>query len=130
MTQPPGWFTITLFQNAEDSMMKTIAAGLLAICCVSMAAGGDWPRRRGPNLKGYPEEKGCLDQWPADGPTIAWKAAVGTGYSSVAVSQGRLYTMGHKDDQDTIYCLDAVTGKQLWAHAYTAELGDNNFEGG
>ena len=56
-------------------------------------------------------ETDWLFQWPEQGPTIAWKASVGTGFSSVTVADGRLYTMGNRSNIDTVYCLDAVTGK-------------------
>ena len=38
--------------------------------------------------------------------------------------------MGHADGKDSVYCIDAVTGKPLWKHSYEAALGDLNFEGG
>jgi outer membrane protein assembly factor BamB len=46
------------------------------------------------------------------------------------VAGGKLYTMGHEGGKDTVWCLDALTGKVVWKHAYEAELGDNLFEGG
>lgn len=38
--------------------------------------------------------------------------------------------MGHADEQDTVFCLDAKSGKEIWKHGYPAELGDKFFEGG
>ncbi len=90
----------------------------------------DWPHWRGPHRNGVSDEKGWLDEWPQSGPPVAWKGSVGTGFSSLAVSQGRLYTMGHKDDKDTVCCLDAVTGKLIWKHSYAADVGADLFEGG
>ena len=43
---------------------------------------------------------------------------MGTGYSSVAVSNGRVYTMGNRDKTDAIYCLNADTGAEIWKHSY------------
>jgi outer membrane protein assembly factor BamB len=110
--------------------MRYLVAGLIVGLLSPIAAAEDWPRWRGPQLNGISTEKGWLDKWPADGPPVLWKASVGVGFSSVSVSKGRLYTMGHADGKDTVYCLDAVTGKTLWSHSYEAELGDLYFEGG
>jgi len=90
----------------------------------------DWPQWRGPNRNGISSEKGWLDHWPADGPPIAWKAAVGMGFSSFTVADGRVYTTGNADNTDTIFCFAAATGKELWKHSYPADLGDKFFEGG
>lgn len=91
---------------------------------------GDWPQWRGPTRNGISTESGWLDTWPAEGPKVAWKAKVGLGFSSFVVAEGRAYTMGHADSQDTVFCFDAATGKQVWKHSYPAELGDKYFEGG
>jgi outer membrane protein assembly factor BamB len=90
----------------------------------------DWPHWRGPNRNGISMEKDWRSEWPADGPAIVWKASVGTGFSSMSIANSRMFTMGHADDQDTVFCLDAKSGKELWKQSYPAELGDKYFEGG
>ena len=55
----------------------------------------DWPQWRGPNRDGRSAEKGLLQEWPAAGPPLAWRATgAGEGYSSFAVANGKLYTLG------------------------------------
>lgn len=90
----------------------------------------DWPHWRGPASDGKSTEKSWTSDWSGNGPHILWKASVGTGFSSVSVANGRAYTMGNADDQDTVFCLDAKTGKPLWKQNYPAELGDKYFDGG
>jgi len=90
----------------------------------------DWPQWRGPTRDGVSSEAGWSDAWPADGPPIAWKAKVGLGFSSFVVAQDRAFTMGHADGKDTVWCLTASSGKEIWKHSYPAELGDKFFEGG
>jgi outer membrane protein assembly factor BamB len=109
--------------------MRTSAV-VLALLMPPAAHADDWPCWRGPSHNGISAETHWLDAWPNDGPPVAWRASLGVGFSTVAVSQGRLYTLGNADDKDTVYCLDAVTGKQLWTHAYDAPRDPNNFEGG
>src|SRR5690349_4236483 len=99
------------------------AAGLLLVLLLPLVAGADdWPCWRGPGDNGQSAETGWLATWPEAGPRIIWKAAVGTGFSSVSASRGRLFTLGNADDEDTVHCLDAVTGKLLWKHTYAAPL--------
>lgn len=82
------------------------------------AAGGDWPNYRGPTNDGISTEKTLIVPFPQGGPKQVWKASVGEGYSGVTVAGGRAYTIGNTDGNDTIWCLDAVTGKEVWKHSY------------
>src|SRR5690606_32713262 len=59
-----------------------------------------------------------------------WHAEIGTGFSSIAVSNGRVLTAGNIDDKDIIWCLDARDGAVIWKHEYAAPLDPNLFEGG
>ena len=94
--------------------------------CPHGADAGDWPQWRGPERNGISQETGWLAQWPAEGPKKLWEGSVGVGYSSVSVSQGRLFTMGNVQDMDAISCFDAETGKPLWKHEYACEAKDPN----
>jgi len=68
--------------------------------------------------------------WPMEGPRQLWKANVGTGFSTMSVANGRLYTMGNKDDEDTVYCFNAGTGALVWKHTYKCVLDPRFYEGG
>ncbi len=81
---------------------------------------GDWPCWRGPNHDGLARETGLLPEWKAGGPPLAWKASgTGVGYSSVAVSGGRIFTLGDRDGAQHVIALNEGDGKLLW----TAKLG-------
>jgi outer membrane protein assembly factor BamB len=109
--------------------MRLSALATMFALAASVGA-ADWPCWRGPDHTGISKETHWRDSWPAAGPPIAWRANVGTGFSAVAVSGGRLYTLGNTDDQDTVYALDALTGKQIWKHSYDAPRDPKAFEGG
>ena len=82
---------------------------------VSNRAVDDWPQWRGPNRDGRSAETGLLKDWPAGGPPLAWKAAgAGEGYSSFAVANGRLYTLGARGGREYVLAFDAASGKRLW----------------
>jgi hypothetical protein len=87
--------------------------GVLLSTALSIVA-SDWPEWRGPNHDGISKESGWLSKWPEAGPKQLWKATLGTGFGTVSVSQGRVYSMGNQDQTDTIFCLNADTGSVLW----------------
>jgi outer membrane protein assembly factor BamB len=107
----------------------------LGICMASLAHCGkavaaDWPNWRGPNRNGVSHETGWSATWPADGPRLLWKASIGTGFASMAVSNGRVYAMGNINDNDILYCFDAGTGNEIWKKSYPCPLFKKQHEGG
>jgi outer membrane protein assembly factor BamB len=116
-----------------EPMLRMTASRIVlfvSLTALPAANAADWPCWRGPSHDGVSAETGWLDRWPDGGPRVLWKASVGTGFSSFAVAGGRVYTIGNEDNTDTVFCLDAATGKTLWSHAYPSDLGDKFFEGG
>lgn len=100
---------------------------LLALLSFGTAFAADWPVWRGPAHTGISAE---TDWRLGAEPAVLWEAEVGLGFSSFVVAGGRVLTTGHQDGQDTVFCLEAWTGKVLWKHAYPADLGDKYYEGG
>ncbi len=102
---------------------------LFATLLAATAPAADWPQWRGPNRNGVSAES-IGTSWGANGPKVLWRASVGTGFSSISVSQRRAYTMGNTNNQDTVWCFDATNGKPLWRQTYAAQLGPQWYEGG
>jgi len=105
-----------------------LVASLLLLARQALA--DDWPNWRGPHHNGISSEKNWVAKWPADGPPLLWKKSVGLGFSSITVSQGRAYTMGNKDDVDTVFCFDAENGNVLWKKSYPCPINPLYYEGG
>lgn len=83
------------------------------------ATESDWPRYQGPQGDCTTPEVGWNTKWPADGPTVLWKAELGKGLGSFAVVGKRAYAAGNDGaDKDTLVCLDLDTGTPLWKHTY------------
>lgn len=82
--------------------------------------GADWPTFRGPHRTAVSPDTGLLSSWPTNGPPLVWKAeGTGRGYSSMAIADGRLYTLGDTvasaDDKDEyLMCIDVTNGKLIW----------------
>lgn len=100
------------------SSVQTVAATASAV-----GDNYDWPTFRGAARDDVSKEPGLLKQWPAGGPKKLWSYTnAGHGYSGFAVAGGRLFTQGVRDGQETLICLDAATGKELW----TTPFGPDN----
>ena len=89
-----------------------------------------WPNWMGPVRDGISRETGWQSSWPDDGLSVAWSRHIGIGFSSISISDGRLFTMGHIDGEEIVWCLDASTGDEIWTHRYPCELINNLHEGG
>jgi outer membrane protein assembly factor BamB len=97
---------------------------------VSKRAMDDWPQWRGPNRDGKSAETGLLKDWPQGGPPLAWRATgAGEGYSSFALSQGKLYTLGARGDTEYVIAYDAASGKRLWEAAHGRRFSNDRGDG-
>jgi outer membrane protein assembly factor BamB len=76
----------------------------------------DWPQWRGPDRTGVSKESGLLQSWSADGPRQVWVYKnAGEGYSAPAIVDGKLFTLGTRENQECLLALDANTGEELWS---------------
>lgn len=89
-----------------------------------------WPNWMGPNRDGISVESGWKSTWPADGLHVVWSRSIGIGFSSISIADGRLFTMGHIEGEEIVWCLNLKTGEPIWTHRYPCELNDNLHEGG
>ncbi len=88
---------------------------LLGMAAAPVLWGADWPQWNGPSADGHSPETGLLKVWPKAGPELVWTYDnAGTGYSSPVVVQGRVYLMGARNGEETIFCLDSKA-KEQWA---------------
>jgi outer membrane protein assembly factor BamB/precorrin-6B methylase 2 len=108
-----------LSQGQVRGAVTWLAIGLcLPGLLVSSARSADWPQWRGPNRENKSAETGLLQEWPKDGPPLAWKAeGLGEGVASVAVAGGRIFTLGYRDKKEFATALNEKDGKQLWTVA-------------
>lgn len=80
-----------------------------------VSSSNDWPRWRGPNGDGISGESGLLQQWPEGGPPVAWSSrGLGRGYSSLALFDNKIITMGKKDGGIKLICVSAEDGSPIW----------------
>jgi len=112
-----------------SGLWTTTAVALFIAVGASSVAADDWPHWRGPHHDGISREINWLDEGRPDD---VWRGNVGLGHSSFAIAGGRLYTLGYdaKAGLDTVYCLDAATGAEIWRHSYSCAIWDDGHTGG
>ncbi len=100
-------------------MMKRVGSVVMVVAIAVAGYCNDWAAWRGPHANGISSETG----WNPKGAKTLWTKELGVGYSAVSVKDGKLYTMGHDEGIDTVYCLDAKTGEKIWGHTYSCKTG-------
>ena len=103
---------------------RTQLPAIVALTCFSVVSAADWYQWRGPNRDGISTEKGLMTAWPEGGPNLAWRnRGLGSGMSSVSIANGRIYSMGKKDGQTHLVCVNLSDGSPVWSVAIGG--GDN-----
>ncbi|MCI0539382.1 MAG: PQQ-like beta-propeller repeat protein [Verrucomicrobiales bacterium] len=78
----------------------------------------DWSQYNGP-LGDNSSPETIRTNWTAEPPKVLWRVPIGPGWSSISVSNGRLFTQERRatraGDREFCVALDATTGTQLWA---------------
>ncbi len=100
----------------------------------SLCTADDWPQWMGENRDGVYREQGIVDQIPAEGLEVLWRAPIAAGYSGPAVAAGKVFVTDYQKTGGTntsnpggrdaltgterILCFDAKNGKELWKVEY------------
>lgn len=104
-----------------SATMVRVAVAVVVFTAVLPLQAADWPTFRGADRSGVSHETNLLQEWPEGGPQLVWSAAgAGRGYASVAIANGRVYTLGDgpslADDADEyLSCFSDQDGSLIWA---------------
>jgi outer membrane protein assembly factor BamB len=104
-------------ERLSKAALLALLAGLASPLFGEPADRADWPQFRGPHGDGRSQAKGLLREWPAEGPKLLWRQAIGDGYSSVVVVGKRIFVGTADKETEYAVSLDADTGKELWRQA-------------
>ncbi len=93
-----------------------VLIGLAVIFFATAAVyAADWPQWQGPNRDGKSADTGLLQQWPDDGPPLAWKIdKLGGGDSAPSIAAGRIFGMANRGDEEVVWCLSETDGSEIW----------------
>ncbi len=115
---------MNMLRRVRECLFMTVFG--LALCLIglsfySTAEAADWPQWRGPNRDGKSSETGLLKKWPEGGPKLLWSIdGLGTGFSTVSVADGLLYTTGMVGREGILFAYD-LQGNLKWKKSYGAE---------
>ncbi len=92
-----------------------MTSATLAVCTMILlttpAFAQDWSQWRGPNRDG--NAPAISSAWPK-ALKEEWKVTVGVGHASPVVTSGKIYVFARQGEEETLLCLEAATGKELW----------------
>ena len=96
----------------------SLALATLAIAAVASAApvsAQDWSQFRGPNASGVAENARDLPVEFSTTKNVAWSRELGLGIACPVIAGGRCFATSLAGEElFGIYCLDALTGEELW----------------
>jgi alcohol dehydrogenase (cytochrome c) len=111
---------MVLVQEIQIMMKLSLLCVLFALPAMTAIA-DDWPQWQGPDRNAVSREKGLLQEWPENGPALAWRVdGLGGGDSAPAVADGKLYGLSNRDGKEIVWALSEADGKEVWVTA----LGD------
>jgi outer membrane protein assembly factor BamB len=98
---------------------------------VPLLMAADWPQFLGPARDGHSNETKLSWEWPKDGPPVAWKNDIGTGWAGPVVAGDRVILFHRLGNEEVVECLDPTTGKERWAYKYPTKYRDDfDFDNG
>ncbi len=78
-----------------------------------------WTSWRGPGGTGISAEKDWVPPASLARAKPVWVYKAGAGYSAACVYGGYVFTVGkYSDEEETLVCLEASTGKKVWTYTY------------
>ena len=118
--------------------MRSFWSLVVIAASAGAATAEDWPQWLGTKRDGVWRETGLVDKFPKGGPKEVWKTEIGLGYAGPAVANGKVFLLdlvpaadakvpesgfakGKVSGKERVLCLDATTGKKVWATDYPTE---------
>ncbi len=101
-----------------NSRMKPLLSSLVVSLALLSDSGlaGEWTQWRGPGREDRSPDKGLLKSWPQGGPKQLWVFNdAGLGYAGYSISDGKLFTMGLRGQQEFVIAVDVASGKEVWS---------------
>ena len=87
---------------------------------VSPSRAGDWPQILGPHRNGTAIDEKLLASWPKNGPELAWKYSLGSGFAGPAVVADQVVIFHRVSGEERLEAINTATGKSIWQANFEA----------
>lgn len=92
--------------------------GVVLLASTWMVPAADWPQYNGP-LGDNSSPETIRTNWAVEPPKVLWRKPIGPAWSSISVSNGRLFTQDRRQTstgaREFCVALEAASGTELWA---------------
>lgn len=111
-------------------MLKVFLLSVSILCLSTLAQANNWPQWRGPDRNGKANVSGVDLDWKSHPPKHEWTIdGMGSGYASVSIVDGKLYTTGNQKEGQAVVCVDLASHKVLWTTPLTGEPPEHGYPG-
>ena len=109
----------------HDLLMKLILVLIISIPLVLLSShAGDWPQWLGPNRDGVGVDEKLIQPKSGEEFPVLWKVPLGEGWASPVISHGKLVIHHRPGAEESIDCLDVLSGRILWRHSFPSGYRD------
>ena len=110
---------ITVNEDVLDALDEQATQQL-----ITTTSNQGWVGFRGPFRTGVVPDQKLNADWSTNPPVELWRKPSGEGWSSVAISGNRIFGHEQRGPDETVFCLDRATGKEIWSHGNKARMPD------
>ncbi len=118
--------------SSRRRLQKTLRTLILTITLLfslaraaPVAHAQDWPQFLGPTRNGQYAANDLTTVLPKAGPPVVWKKTIGQGFSGPVVAEGKLILFHRVGDKESVECLEAATGTEMWRFDYPTHYRDD-----
>ncbi len=110
-------FSFRAARDRRRALLYTVVLVAVSVTATLPAVAQEqvWPRWRGQNSSGVGQ---LAAPWPETTQLrVRWRRAIGTGYSGIAIAEGKAVTLASEGGTDWIVALNAASGEVEWRTA-------------
>ncbi len=106
--------------------MHRLPVLVASLALFTATAHGQWPQWRGPARDGVVPAASVPAAWP-DKLSPGWRQAIGEGYSSPVVDDGRVFVLSRSEPDEVVSAFELESGEPIWSARYPSSFTKNQY---